>query len=424
MKKVYKMKGYTLHLIPTKKFKTLSMSLRLRSPLTRDTTTLRTLLTFVMIAATKKHPSTKAIASYLDECYGARLSANISTKGQSQIINIHTSFVNENYLPTKEHLLIDQIQLMSQLFFEPHIINDGFEKDIVNMKKKEVRERLQVNKDDKFSYSLDQLFEKMGEGQALSIASTGYEEDIDDITPQALYHYFLNCIAHDEKHLYVVGDIDESIVELFDQYLQFPEHNESYPSAYTFKKTRNDVLRVIEKQDLTQAKLNLGYSIDCDFCSPQHYAMTVFNAVFGGFAQSKLFRIVREKHSLCYFVSSSYDAFNGIMIVTAGIETENYYKTFDLIQEQLQEMKDGHFSEDDINLAKKMLKNSLKKTNDEAGSMMTLAYNRDIVQKEESNEEYIEKLMNVSKQDLIDVAQNIQLDTIFYLAGDEFDEKD
>lgn len=422
MKKVYKMSGYTLHLIPTKKFKTISMSLRLQSPLKKETTTLRTLLTFVMIAATQDYPSTKKIASYLDDCYGARLSANISTKGKSQIININTSFVNGDYLPSKEDLLVKQIELMSDIFFKPYIVNQHFDNDIVDMKKKEIKERLQVNKDDKFSYSLDKLFEIMGDGQPLAVASTGYEEDISGITSQDLYNYFIKCINEDEKHLYVVGDIDESVVKVFDQHLQFPSHSYEYESSYIFKKTRKDVKKIIEKQDITQSKLNIGYAIDCDFQSKKHYAMTVLNAIFGGYSQSRLFKVVREKNSLCYYVSSSYDAFNGIVIVNAGIDAKDYYKTMELIQNQLKDLQSGNISEEEITLAKIMLENSLKKTNDEAGNMIALAYNRDITHKEETNEDYINKLMNVSKDELVDVANQIQLDSIFFLTGKDFDE--
>lgn len=424
MKTVYQMKGYTLHLIPTKKFKTITISLRLQSPLLKETTTLRTLLTFVLVAATKKYPSTKELASHLDENYGARLSTNIGSKGKSQIMNVYTSFINDVYLPTKDSLLKDQIQLLSDMFFNPLVENNQFDETIVELKKKELKERLQVNKDDKFSYSLDKLFEYMGNDQVLGVASTGYEEQIDQISASDLYQYFLKCIQEDEKHLYVVGDIDETIIDVFNQYLQFPDNHNNYPSAYIFKKDREDVLEIIEKQDITQSKLNMGYRISCDFTAPQHYAFTVFNALFGGFSQSRLFKVVREENSLCYYVSSSYDAFNGIMIVNAGIEATDYHKTMSLIAQQLKDIQDGHVKEEDIQVAKMMLENALRKTNDEAGSMIALSYNRDITHKQETNDEYIQKLLNVSRQDIIDVASKVQLDTIFFLTGKDFNGND
>lgn len=422
MENIYQMSGYTLHLIPTKKFKTITISLRLQSPLLKETTTIRTLLTFVLIAATKKYPSTKQLAAYLDENYGASLSTHVSTKGKSQIININTSFVNDKFLPTKENLLEKQLQLLNDLFYDPCIIQDAFDEVIVQLKKKELKEKLQANKDDKFSYSLDKLFEYMGRDQVLGIPSTGYENEIQDITASQLYQYLLKCIRGDVKHVYVVGDFQENIVEIFQENLQFPQNQQNYLSSYTFESPRAEVLEVIEKQDITQSKLNLGYTIDCDFTSKNHYAFTVFNALFGGFSQSRLFQVVREQNSLCYYISSSYDAFNGVMLVNAGIEAQDYQKTLNLIEQQLSDLKNGHIQDEEIAIAKMMLKNALKKTNDEASSMIALAYNRDITGIHETNEEYIEKLMNVTLEEIVQVAQNVKLDTIYFLTGKEFHE--
>ena len=144
MENVYQMSGYTLHLIPTKKFKTMTISLRLQSPLLKETTTIRTLLTFVLVAATQEYPSTKTLATYLDENYGASLSTHITTKGQSHIMNVTTSFINDTYLPSPEHLLEKQLQLISDLFYRPCIHQDGFDETIVQLKKKEFKEIINV----------------------------------------------------------------------------------------------------------------------------------------------------------------------------------------------------------------------------------------------------------------------------------------
>ncbi len=138
-----------------------------------------------------------------------------------------------------------------------------------------------------------------------------------------------------------------------------------FESVYSFEKNRKDLLEIIEKQDVTQAKLNMGYRISVNYNHQNHYAFVVFNAIFGGMSQSKLFKVVREKNSLCYYISSSYDAFNGVMVITADIEGKDYHQTVQLIKEQLKEMQDGCFDQDDIDTAKLMIKNSMKKTNDE-----------------------------------------------------------
>ncbi len=415
MEKTVKMDGYTLHLIKTKKFKNITISLRLQNELTRKTSTLRTLLTFILIGSTKKYPTTKELAGYLDDMYGARLSSNISSKGHSHIIHLYSSCVNENYLPEHENLIVKQIELINDLFYDPNVYNGAFDEKIVELKKKELKERLQASKDDKFSYALDQLFDYMGKGEVLGISTTGYEDEIDSITAEDLYQYLLKCINEDVKHLYVVGDIDVSIIDVFKAHLHFPCNNSVFKTSYQFQSDKKEVLEVIETQDVTQAKLNLGYVINCDYCSGDSYAFSVFNAYFGGFSQSRLFQVVREKNSLCYYVSSSYDAFNGIMIVNCGIESKDYQKTRDLIEQELLLIQNGEVDMQCFNLAKSMLSNALRKTNDEPGSMIAVMYNRDITNKQETNVEFLNKLLNVSKEDIVRVAAKVKLDTVYLL---------
>ena len=404
MEKVYKMPGYDLHLIPTNKFKNITISLKLQNTLDEKTVAKRTLLSFMLTTGTEKYPSTQELSIYLESMYGMKLGANVVTKGKSHIININSICINQEYLPYKEDLIQRQIQLLNDIFFKPNASKTVFDQTMFERKKKELVERLINNQDDKFYYSLEKMFEYMGKGTCLGISSHGNIEDIKKIENEELFSYFKECIKNDQKHIYVVGNVDESIVHVFE-------------SVYSFEKNRKDLLEIIEKQDVTQAKLNMGYRISVNYNHQNHYAFVVFNAIFGGMSQSKLFKVVREKNSLCYYISSSYDAFNGVMVITAGIEGKDYHQTVQLIKEQLKEMQDGCFDQDDIDTAKLMIKNSMKKTSDEPLSQVAVQYNRDITGKKETNEQYLEKIENVTYQDIVDVCQNIELDTIFLLKG-------
>ncbi|MFR8650631.1 MAG: EF-P 5-aminopentanol modification-associated protein YfmF [Faecalibacillus sp.] len=417
MEKVYKMTGYDLHLIPTNKFKNITISLKLQNTLDEKTVAKRTLLSFMLTTGTKKYPSTQELSKYLESMYGMKLGANVVTKGKSHIINVNSICINQEYLPYKENLIQQQIQLLNDIFFNPNASKNCFDEAMFARKKKELIERLINNQDDKFYYSLEKMFEYMGKGTCLGISSHGNIEDIKEIKNEELFSYFKECIKNDKKHIYVVLNVDESIVQVFKNCLIFENNDLSFESVYSFEKNRKDLLEIIEKQDITQAKLNMGYRIPVNYNSQNHYAFVVFNAIFGGMSQSKLFKVVREKNSLCYYISSSYDAFNGVMIITAGIEGKDYYQTVQLIKEQLKEMQEGHFDQNDIDIAKLMIKNSMKKTNDEPLSQVAVQYNRDITGKEETNEQYLERIEKVTYQDIIDVCQNIELDTIFLLKG-------
>ncbi len=413
MEKVYKMPGYDLHLLP----KNITISLKLQNTLDEKTVAKRTLLSFMLTTGTEKYPSTQELSKYLESMYGMKLGANVVTKGKSHIININSICINQEYLPYKEDLIQQQIQLLNDIFFKPNASKMAFDQTMFERKKKELVERLINNQDDKFYYSLEKMFEYMGKGTCLGISSHGNIEDIKKIENEELFSYFKECIKNDQKHIYVVGNVDESIVHVFENCLSFEKNNSIFESVYSFEKNRKDLLEIIEKQDVTQAKLNMGYRISVNYTHQNHYAFVVFNAIFGGMSQSKLFKVVREKNSLCYYISSSYDAFNGVMVITAGIEGKDYHQTVQLIKEQLKEMQDGCFDQDDIDTAKLMIKNSMKKTNDEPLSQVAVQYNRDITEKKETNEQYLEKIENVTYQDIVDVCQNIELDTIFLLKG-------
>ena len=419
MKKSYQLSGYTLHVIPTKKFKNITMSLKLENKLTRENVTKRSLLAFMLTGGTQNYPSTQALSRHLEDLYGMSFGTNLATKGIGQVLNISSVCINEAFLPYQEDLLKEQIKMFNDVLFNPNVKDGKFDEKTFNIKKKELKERLIAQNDDKFMYGIDQLFTNMGEGGFLSIRNNGYIDEIDQISNEELYQYLQECIENDSKHIYVVGDVNENIVETFKENLQFKTNPATVYPVTNFKSTKKEVLEVIEKQDIIQSKLNIGYVVDCNFSDPGTYAMTVFNAMFGGFSQSRLFRVVREKHSLCYYISSSYGAFSGIMTVNAGIEGKDYQKTLDLIAQELKNFQDGKFDDDEINLAKLMLKSSLTKTKDEPISLITLAYNRDLTNIQETNDEYLEKLMSVTKEEIIAASKKVHLDTIFLLTGSD-----
>ena len=276
------MPGYDLHLLPTNKFKNITISLKLQNTLDEKTVAKRTLLSFMLTTGTEKYPSTQELSKYLESMYGMKLGANVVTKGKSHIININSICINQEYLPYKEDLIQQQIQLLNDIFFKPNASKMAFNQTMFERKKKELVERLINNQDDKFYYSLEKMFEYMGKGTCLGISSHGNIEDIKKIENEELFSYFKECIKNDQKHIYVVGNVDESIVHVFENCLSFEKNNSIFESVYSFEKNRKDLLEIIEKQDVTQAKLNMGYRISVNYNHQNHYAFVVFNAIFGG----------------------------------------------------------------------------------------------------------------------------------------------
>ena len=247
---------------------------------------------------------------------------------------------------------------------------------------------------------------------------------MENINAYTLVETYKDMIQNDDKHVYVVGDIDESIISIFKEKLQFPEvKHDPYPSAYIYQNDRKHLLDIIEKQDIVQSKLVMGYKANCCTLSENTAAMTVFSNLLGGYSQSRLFQVVREKNSLCYFIHSSYDPMNGIMTIAAGIDMNNYDKTKELIGKQIKDLQDGHITDEELSMVKTMLINALSKVDDDPDAIISFNWRRDIINSQDSIEDKQNAIKNVTKEDVIKCAQSIELDTIYFLTGKEFYEE-
>lgn len=417
MTETIQLPGCRLHVTNTNKFKNTVISMKFKNDLQKETSTLRSLLSMVLLGGTENLPSIKDLAIYLEEMYGANLSTNVSTKGKAQIIHLTASFVNEKFIVEKEGLFQKQLTLMNDILYHPYLVNGVFPDNIVNQKKRELQERLAAMKDDKYSYALDRTLDIMGKGQVLEVSGVGYEEDIATITAADLTNALNEMLQRDTIEIYAIGDFSDADIQSLKQAFQFSKRDNRFDAAWTFANIDGKYKEEVEIQDLTQSKYNMGFAINCDFLSSDHEAMTIFNGIFGAFSHSRLFKNVREKNSLCYYIQSNYDAFNGIMIVSCGIEADKEKAVKKIVLAQLQDIQAGHITDEELNITKMMFKNSLLKSQDEASSMIVMQYNRDLVNKQENIAEYAQKLLAVSKEDVIRVSQNIKLDTTFFLKG-------
>src|SRR5690625_3623189 len=173
------------------------------------------------------------------------------------------------------------------------------------------------------------------------------------------------------------------------------------------------VNEVIERQNIQQAKLHLGYRTNCIYKDNDYPALQVFNGIFGGFPSSKLFINVREKNSLAYYAASRLESHKGLLLVFSGIAANDYEKAREIIELQMTAMRNGEFTEDELSETKDLIINQLLETLDHPQGIVELLYQQVIGDKVISPEELIEKIASVTVKDVIQVASNIQEDTIY-----------
>jgi predicted Zn-dependent peptidase len=420
---VKEMKGFALHLIKTDKYKTNTIMWKMKAPLTKEAVTLRALLPHVLQSSSQKYPTTTALRTYLDELYGMTLYVDLAKKGEYQIMSFVVEVANEKFLSDQTPLLQKAMEFLAEILLNPKIQGNSFDSDTVEKEKKTLKQRIQSVFDDKMRYSNLRLVEEMFKEEPYSLHVNGQNEDVDSINAESLYQYYQKAFQEDEMDLYVIGDVDTSEVEkIANNLFKFEQRNPQQVEEYETKNIQS-VNEVKEEQDVKQGKLNIGYRTNVLYGDEDYFALQIFNGIFGGFSHSKLFINVREKASLAYYAASRMESHKGIMMVMSGIDFKNYDQAVRIINEQMEAMKKGDFTEDELSQTKAVIENQLLETVDTARGMVEVLYHNVVAHIEISLDKWIEEMRNVNKDDIVKVASKIELDTIYFLTGLEAGQK-
>ena len=243
--------------------------------------------------------------------------------------------------------------------------------------------------------------------------------DLDKIDANNLYEQYKKLLETSEKHFYISGNVDiEKLKNFFEEKFEKADISDSSNIVRTKKDDIKvqDVKNVFEHMDVTQGKLVLGYDVDVDLSAESFYKMLVYNAILGSSSNSKLFQNVREKASLAYTTRSTYIKHKGVLLVTAGIELDKHDKALELIEIQVDDMKKGNFTDEDLKDAKVFLENLFTSCLDDQTTMIELSIGQFIAGIPDDVEQMVEKIKNVSRDDVVEVANKLTLVTNYYLA--------
>jgi predicted Zn-dependent peptidase len=205
---------------------------------------------------------------------------------------------------------------------------------------------------------------------------------------------------------------NENIKKLPARKANYILNNESTES----KQKVDNISEIKEKMDITQGKLVIGLDIISKMDKLSIVAL-VYNAILGDGANSMLFQNVREKASLAYSTKSKYVKQKGNIFIRCGIEVDNYKKALDIIKEQMQNIKDGNFTDKDINDAKCYLISGIKSIEEEQDSEIVFYIGNEITDTNMSLKEYIDEIQNVTKEQIIEFANMIEYNTIYFLSN-------
>lgn len=394
--------------IETNQFKTNLCAIFLSLPLEEETITYNALIPAVLRRGTANLTNQLEINKMLENMYGANFNCGIDKVGDFCILKFFIEVVNDKYLPEKELITKKAINLLKDIIFNPLVENNSFNTDYVKQEKENLKKIILARKDDKTEYANNRCIEEMFKGEPYGIYKYGKIEDIEKINEKKLYEYYKKMIKNCKINLFVSGDT--STIKDLDNILT--NDNQNFKSIKQSKHNAQHDKKIIkENMDIAQGKLVIGL----DTLNNQPNATAIYNVVLGGGANSKLFQNVREKSSLAYYASSTFIKRKNAIIIRAGIEINNYDKTIKIIEKQLQDMKDGKITDKEIKEAKQLFVSSLKQVQESQQDLITFYFDKELFEENIKIEDYIKGIENVTKQQVIDVAQNVKIDTIYFL---------
>lgn len=411
-------KGIKLNILQTNKFKTNLIAIMLTTKLDRENVTKNALIPAVLKRGTKTLKTQEEINKKLEEMYGASLDCGLDKTGDNQVLKFYIETVNDEFLPqNSEDMLKKSLEQIFEFVFNPYLENDGFKKEYVEQEKENLKQIIEGKIDNKARYALDRCIEEMYKNQPYGLYKYGYIEDMENINEKNLYEHYKKLISNCKIDIFVSGIVDEEIENIIkenENIKKLQDRNPEYNKIKISSKKSEKENVVQESMEVTQGKLIIGMDLDVDN-EDLRYDIMIYNSIFGGSANSKLFQNVREKASLAYTASSSYYRFKNNIFINCGIEIKNYDKALEIIKQQIEDMKKGDFTEEEVENAKKGIIASIKIIDDEQDTEITYFFSQELSNSKCSVEQYMDNIKTVTKEKVIDIANKVSINTVYFL---------
>ena len=419
MKYIKKVLGsYNLHMLRTHRFKTVTIDLIFRKKIKKEEITKRNVLADLLTFSSKNYPTRRQMSIKQQDLYACEVDFSCYRLGNYYNTDISLLCLNEKY--TEKGMFEETIKYLSDIIFNPNVTNNKFDSTSFEIIKNNTIKQIQSIEEDTRKYSLVKMLENMGEKETYSLHGFGYLEDLEDINEENIYEYYKEFIRTSGLDIFIIGDIDFDEVErLFKENFKFNiYHKKDNDFIIEHKKIRKQPKKITEEYPSAQAKLSIGCKIKDLTEFERNYALTIFNMILGGSSESKLFRNVREKNSLCYYISSNSNKIDNLLFITSGITKNNFDKVVKLVKEQISEIRKGNFTDEEIEKAKIRYISLVDEMYDYPSQIISYYYATEILNSDlpEDRKKMVDK---VTREDIISVSNKIHMDTIYLLGGED-----
>ena len=402
----YNMNAYNLHIVNTKKFKTITVDICFREKINKDEITLRNLLKEIMVNASYDYPSERELIKATEELYDLKLLTSTYRIGNYNFLSMKIRFLNEKY--TEKGMNYASIKLLLDLIFKPKLDAD-FEK----CKNKIEKSILSLN-DNKVKYAISKLLESTKD-MPYSYNFYGNIEDLNKITIEDIKKCYENLLTNDIIDIFVVGEVNpEEIKNIFKENFKVKTFHKVDNKVIVKELTPRAKTNIIREQDdINQIQLTILCSLNSITEYERKYVSLVYSEMLGGSANSILFDTV---NSYAYYVNSIIKPYDNNMIIYSGIHEDNEKEVIKLIKKCLKDITKGKFNDEIFQSSKNTIISSLKASLDNPIGIINNCLSIILVSSP-TIEEKIKIIEKITKEEVINFSKKITIHTIYILEG-------
>ena len=422
------MPGVWLSHLRTERFKTACLSLSLLTQLQRETASLNALIPYVLRRGTIHYPDMGALSARMDELYGTRVEPVVRRIGEIQCLGFYASIPEDAFLPGGEKVLRQGCELLAELLLSPATRGGLLQPQYVDSEKEKLLDAIRSRVNDKSSYAITRCLEEMCCYEDYSAGRLGNESSCEAVHYQKLTKQYRALLQTSPIEIFYCGRAKrkELTAMLRDALSTLPRGEIDYEIGTDLRMNalEDEPRSLTEEMGVGQGKLVIGWRLGECMEDPDQAAIEVFNALFGGGTMSKLFRHVREERQLCYYADSMVDSHKGLLLVAAGIDPEQRDAAQGEIFEQLEAIRRGEISEEELGAAKAGVASQLRAMCDRQGELEGFYLSQTLDGLDYGPLELAALVEDVSAEDLQAVARSLDCDQIYFLAPGEGEEED
>ncbi len=412
-------KGVRANYIHTDKFKTNYVSFNFITQADKERSYLNAMIPVILMRGCKKYPSQSDLNRRLQFLYSADIDARNNLVGEYQVFGFSSNMLNDRFTADVK-TTNEMAELLCDIIFDPYLEKGVFSEKYTESEKLNLIDTIEAEINNKTRYAMNRCIEEMCKDEIYSVRKYGTVDDVKTVNAANLYEAYLKALKEYRVEIYVVGDCDfDSVAGIFKTSFNNIERNVVEPKPYPIVMKADSVKQIEEVQDINQGKLCIGMRTGKTIEDGNYHIAQLFSEIYGASPTSKLFVNVREKMSLCYFCRSQISQRNGLLMVASGIEFKNKQIAEDAILNQLEAIKNGEITEEELENAKRSLRNAYMSIYDSGYSMELWTLNRSLSNNTDTPADEKSKVENATIEEIVEYAKGITVDTVYFLKGEE-----